>query len=69
MAEIQNLVQGLLSEINRVQEIKLEYEKIPAGKLAAHLMGEDIRKAMAAVGRGDIGSMARYHNILKQYEL
>ena len=46
MAEIKNLMEGLLDEMNRVRRMIREYQLLPnnAGMLASKLMEFDIKK-------------------------
>lgn len=69
MAE--NLMDGLLSEMNRVREIIKEYESIPgnAGMFAATLMKLDIVKAEKSISEGDVIKMMIAYEALKEYQL
>jgi len=70
MTEIpKNLMQSLLDEIERVKEIKAEYDKIPAGFFAATIMERDLKNAQEAIGTGDVSAMVRCLSHLKLYEL
>ena len=67
-----NLMDGLLSEINRVKKIIIEYED-PAlkgsGNLAAFLMKHEVANAKKAISDNDIVGMMQSYNALKEYEL
>lgn len=67
--EDKNLMQGLCEEIDRVKEIKKEYEAIPGGVFAATLMGIDIANAEKARNEGDVINMLCAYTALKEYEL
>lgn len=65
-----NLIEGLLSEIDRVTEIKNEYDAIPGGRFAASLMELDIKRAKEAIGgHADITEIIEILNDLKGYTL
>jgi len=69
MAE--NLMDGLLSEMNRVREIIKEYEHPSlngAGMLAATLMKIDIQNAEIAISNGNVISMLQAYSKLKENE-
>ena len=69
MTESKNLVEALTDEIFRVTEIKREYDAIPAGALAAALMGQALDKARKAQASGDILQMIPALQELKEFEL
>lgn len=69
MTESKNLVEALTDEILRVTEIKREYDAIPAGALAAALMGQALDKARKAQASGDILQMIPALQELKEFEL
>ena len=68
--QTENLLDGLLSEINRVEEIIKEYKAVPknAGMLAASFMELDISKAKQAISNGDTIQMISSYKALKEYE-
>jgi len=67
----QNLMEGLLSEMNRVRGIIKIYEDIEggAGRLAATLMGMSVRGAEQSISSGDVIKMLQAYEDLKGYEL
>jgi len=69
MTESKNLVEALTDEILRVTEIKREYDAIPAGALAAALMGQALDKARKAQAIGDILQMIPALEELREFEL
>lgn len=69
MTESKNLVEALTDEILRVTEIKREYDAIPAGALAAALMGQALDKARKAQASGDILQMIPALEELREFEL
>ncbi len=68
MAE--NLMEGLLSQMNRVRETIKEYEQLPGnvGMIGASLMKIDIQKAEKAIGSGDVVQMLQCYSALEQIE-
>jgi hypothetical protein len=70
--KIQNLMDGLLSEMNRVREIIKEYEDPSlndAGMLAAKMMRMAIAEAESAISHNDVIEMMRQYQHLKTFEL
>jgi hypothetical protein len=59
---------ALPKEIERVQEIIKVYEEIPAGKIAAEMMKQDIKKAHEAMISGDLTAMIAAYQSLQEYE-
>ncbi|PZD95221.1 hypothetical protein DNH61_11720 [Paenibacillus sambharensis] len=66
---METLGDALPKEIERVQEIIREYEKIPAGHLAAEMMKADVKRAQEAMMSGDLAGMLAAYQALKEYEL
>lgn len=67
----QNLMDGLLSEMNRVREVIKLYEDPElngAGMLGAMLMKKAIAEAESAIGHGDVVEMLRQYENLKSFE-
>jgi len=69
MADSKNLIEALTDEILRVTEIKKVYDEIPAGALAAAMMGASIEKARKAQSSGDILQMIPALQELREFEL
>lgn len=67
MAE--NLIEGILAQIDRVTEMHDVYVTIPFGEVAASMMRESIKKAKEAVGRGDVIECLQVYEDLKGYTL
>ncbi len=68
---MENLIEGLQREANRVRDLIKVYESIPnnAGALAAIMMGHSISNAEREIAKGDtIGMMLAYSD-LETYEL
>jgi len=68
----ENLMDGLLSEMNRVRDIIKEYEDPlmnGAGALAAAFMKQDIAFAEKTISTGDTINMMVAYSKLKEYEL
>lgn len=70
MAEVQNLMEGLLEEMNRVRETIAEYKSLPknAGMIGAALMEIDIKNAEEAISEGDVIKMLSAYEKLKEIE-
>ena len=68
MAE--NLMEGLLSEMNRVRELITEYENLPggAGFFGATMMKAEIKRAEYAISSNDVIAMLRSYEELKSCE-
>ena len=64
-----NLIEGLQSEMNRVREIIVEYEQIPAGQFAAGMMKFAIKNAEETIATGDTVGMMDAIRALKEFEL
>lgn len=59
-----SLIEALLLEISRVQEIMEEYTKFPTGIFAVELMRLDVQGAKKALAESDlIGMVAAYHEL------
>ena len=61
-----NLMEGLLSEMNRCRDLLKEYEKIPAGVFGAMMIKQDILRAEKAIGEGDIVEMVKAFKTLRE---
>jgi len=70
MKEEENLISGLLKEIQRVREMIPEYESLPknAGLFAATMMKLDVINAEKAMSENDTIDMIKSYNALKGYE-
>jgi hypothetical protein len=68
MAE--NLMEGLLSQMNRVRNVIKEYEQLPGGvgMIGASLMKIDIQKAERAIATGDVIQMLQCYSALERIE-
>jgi hypothetical protein len=66
----ENLIQGLLREIDRVEESARTYDSLPGGvgALGAALMRNSITIARAAIAGGDVIAMLRAYADLQGYE-
>ena len=70
--EPQNLIDGLLYEMNRVREIIKEYEHPMlkgAGFIASSMMKIDIQRAEKSIRDNDVIEMMICYTKLKEYEL
>lgn len=68
---MENLIEGLISEMNRVRDVIKEYEHPAlkgAGMLAATLMKIDIQNAEIAISQGDTIRMMVCYSKLKEIE-
>jgi hypothetical protein len=64
-----NLVEGLLEEIDRCNELAGMYRAIgAAGVFGLSFLEADIKEAKAAIGSGDAVGMLRAYEKLKAYE-
>lgn len=66
----ENLMDGLLSEMNRVREMITEYESLPkcAGTFASLVMKRTIAEAEASIKHNDIIEMLRQYQALKEFQ-
>lgn len=66
----ENLMQGLLSQMNRVRETIKEYEQLPGGvgMVGASLMKIDIQKAERAIATGDVVQAMVCYSALERIE-
>jgi hypothetical protein len=69
MSEVTTLGEALPREIERVQEIIIEYSQFPAGALAASMMKASVKAAIKAQAEGDVVQMLVCYEKLKGYEL
>jgi hypothetical protein len=70
MKKTNNLMDGLLKEMNRVRELITEYKSLPggAGMLGASLMAINIQMAEKAISNGDVIEMLVQYEKLKNCE-
>lgn len=70
MSEPQNLMEGLLDEMNRVRECIKVYDALPknAGTFASLVLGAVVKAAEIAIKKGDVIKMLQTYNELKNYE-
>ena len=56
MKKTENLIEGLLSEMNRVRELIKEYEDLPGGVgfFGSSIMKVKIQQAEKAISEGDV---------------
>lgn len=68
---MENLIEGLQSQMNRVREIIKEYKELPknAGALAAFMMEKSIENAERQIAVGDTIEMMKAYSDLETYEL
>lgn len=66
----ENLMTGLLSQMNRVRETITEYERLPGGvgMIGASLMRQDIARAERAIASGDVIEMLVCYSKLESVE-
>jgi hypothetical protein len=62
-----NLIEGLLSEMNRVRELIKEYESLPdnAGWFGSSMMKVAIKNAEDAMAKGDVVAELKAYQELK----
>ena len=63
-----NLMEGLLSEMNRCRELIKRYEEIPTGAFGATMIKQTISNAEKAIGGGDVSEMLKAFNDLQSCE-
>ncbi len=68
MKENQNLMDGLLSELNRVREVKKIYDEIPQGAFGSKMIQISIGKAEKAISDNDTVAMIVAYKDLKEIE-
>jgi len=70
MAEVKNLMEGLLEEMNRAREMITEYRSLPknAGMFTSVMIQRDITRAEKAIASGDTIQMIASLKLLKEYE-
>ena len=66
--EQQNLMEGLLSELNRVREVKAMYDAIPQGKFGSMMIQQDIDRAEKAIKDNDVIEMVKAYKKLQGVE-
>lgn len=68
---MENIIEGLLSEIKRAEKILEIYNELPnnAGLFASTMMKIDIDKAKASIINGDVVENIRCYKELKEYKL
>lgn len=63
---MENLMKGLLKEINRNRELLYEYEKIPAGRFGAICIKDAIDGAEKAITENDVVGMLSSYKELQE---
>ncbi len=64
-----NLMEGLLEELNRNRQLKLDYDEIgTAGTFGATMIQADIDAGEKAIGTGDVTEILRVYQSLKGNE-
>lgn len=68
---MENLIEGLQRQMNRVREIVKEYESLPknAGLFAATMMKQVIQNAERNIAIGDTIGMMRSYKELEEFEM
>ena len=64
-----NLIEGLQQEMNRVREIKKEYDEIPAGKFPSTMIAASIMNAEQMIATGDTIEMMKALEDLRTYQI
>ena len=62
---MENLMDGLVDELNRNRELKAEYDKIPTGFFGASMIKIDIKIGEDAINSGDVIQMMTAYTALK----
>jgi len=60
-----NLIEGLLKELNRNRELKIEYDLIPTGFFGSSMIQVDIINGEKAIASGDVIEMMRCYTALE----
>lgn len=68
MAETQNLMDGLLQELNRAREIKKLYDEIPEGRFGSVMIQREISRTEAAIVSGDVVEMLSCYATLQEIQ-
>jgi argininosuccinate lyase len=68
---MENLIEGLQRQMNRVREIIKEYDSLPggAGAFASSMMKLSIKNAEKQIANGDTIEMMKAYTDLDSYEL
>jgi hypothetical protein len=62
----ENLMDGLMDELNRNRELLKEYQKIPTGMFGAAFIKNDIEMGEKAIREGDTVEMVKAYARLKE---
>lgn len=65
---MENLIEGLQREMNRVRELVKIYEDVPMGFIGASMLQIEIKKAEHAINTGDTIEMIRCFKSLEECE-
>lgn len=66
----ENIIEGIQRQCARIRdEVLPEYDRIPTGIFAATLMRQSIKRAEAAIARGDVIAMIAAYKDLEGYQL
>ena len=68
MAETENLMDGLLKEMNRAREIKKMYDEIPQGKFGSIMIQQTIDRAEKSIKDNDVVQMIVVFKELQEIE-
>jgi len=63
-----NLIEGLMKELNRNRELKIEYDLIPTGFFGSSMIQVDIINGEKSIASGDVVEMMRCYEALKGNE-
>ena len=63
-----NLIEGLLEEIERNEELARVYDIIPTGAFGATMIRIDIKRAREAIANGDVIEEMQVYEALKNNE-
>ena len=64
----ENLMDGLIKEMNRAREVLKMYEEIPQGAFGAVFIRQSITEAEKAISSGDVVAMLAAYHDLKEIE-
>lgn len=66
MDKPQNLMDGLLNELNRVRELKEHYDEIPQGAFGSVMIQQSIEKAEKSIKDNDVVAMLSAYKDLQE---
>lgn len=68
MEDEENLMDGLLRQMNRAREIKKLYDEIPEGRFGSMMIQQMITHAEKSISSGDVVEMLYSYSELKEIQ-